>query len=156
MNSFCYFHEWKNSADNREGDYTKQSRAKMFVFWQTHEGPQITVYSLMEAARKAVRFLLTNGIEYVLSERFCQDPCEECFGNQRSMGRRCDNPDSRAFGYDNSIRIQRYTAIDTGNTCGRHTIDKTKVNGSVLLMTHWEKGKRIKESNRDKVDLTKL
>ena len=26
-----YFHEWKDSVDNREGDYTKQSRAKMFV-----------------------------------------------------------------------------------------------------------------------------
>ena len=76
-----YFHEWKNSVDSHEGDYTKQSQAKMFVSWQTHEGLQITVYSLIEA----VRFLLRNGMDYVLSERFCQDPCEEYFGNQRSM-----------------------------------------------------------------------
>ena len=127
-----YFQEWKNSVDNHEGDYTKQSRAKMFVSWQTHEGLQITVYSLIEA----VRFLLRNGMDYVLLERFCQDPCEEYFGNQRSMGRRCDNPDLRAFGYnDNSIRIQRYTAIDTGNTCGRHQ-GQNKSRWVSVTMTH--------------------
>ena len=57
-------------------------------------------------------------MEYVLTERFCQDPVEEYFGDQ---SRRCDNPDLRAFGYnDNTIRIQRHVSLDTGNTRGRH------------------------------------
>ena len=74
----------------------------MFVSWQTHEGVQITVHSLVEVTE----FLLSQGMEYVLSERFYQDPVEEYFGNQRMLGRRCDNPDIRTFGYnDNTIRI---------------------------------------------------
>ena len=64
-------------------------------------------------------------MEYVLSERFCQDPVEEYFGNQRMLGRRCDNPDIRTFGYnDNTIRIQRRISLDSGNTCGGHKQEK--------------------------------
>ena len=40
-----------------------------------------------------LKFLLGEGMEYVLTERFCQDTLEEYFGNQRKLGRRSDNPD---------------------------------------------------------------
>ncbi|KAK3727599.1 hypothetical protein QZH41_005923 [Actinostola sp. cb2023] len=47
-------------------------------------------------------------MEFVLTERFCQDPVEEYFGKQRKIGRRSDNPDIHRFGYNNNtIRIQR-------------------------------------------------
>ena len=39
-------------------------------------------------------------MEFVLTERFCQDPVEEYFGNQRKLGRRSDNPDIHQFGYN--------------------------------------------------------
>lgn len=96
---------------------TANAIANMFISWQMYEGLKITAYSLIEA----VKFLLQDGMEYVLSEKFCQDPCEEYFGVQRSLGRRCDNPDLQMFGYnDNAIRIQRHISSNTGNTRGRH------------------------------------
>ena len=45
---------------------------------------------------------------------------QEYFGNQRKLGKRCDNPDIRMFGYnENSLRIQRSVSIQSGNTQGR-------------------------------------
>ena len=49
---------------------------------------QITTLASIEATK----FLLTEGFDFVLTERFCQDPVEEYFGNQRKLGRRSDNP----------------------------------------------------------------
>ena len=93
----------------------------MFISRQTHEGIQITAHSLIEATK----FLLSEGVEFVLSERFCQDPVEEFFGNQRKLGRRSDNPDVYKFGYNNNtIRIQRSISCQSGNTRGRK--DKSK------------------------------
>ena len=81
-------------------------------------------YSITEATK----FLLSEGMEYVLTERFCQDPVEEYFGNQRKIGRRSDNPDVRMFGYnDNTIRIQRAVSCQSGNTRGRKDKDKAWV-----------------------------
>ena len=55
-----------------------------FYFVVTFEGFKITVHS----AIKATKFLLEEGMEYVLTERFCQDPVKEYFGNQRKIGQR--------------------------------------------------------------------
>ena len=93
----------------------------MFLSWQTYEGYKITVHSVIEATK----FLLQEGMEFVLTERFCQDPVEEYFGKQRKIGRRSDNPDIRMFGYiNNTIRIQRSVSCQSGNTRGRK--DKRK------------------------------
>ena len=59
-----YFRDWKESIENRQGEFTANARAKMFVSWQTHEGLQITVYSI-------IKYLLQEGMEYVLTEKFC-------------------------------------------------------------------------------------
>ena len=68
-------------------------------------------------------------MEYVLTERFCQDTLEEYFGNQRKLGRRSNNPDIRLFGYnDNAIRIQRSISCQSGNTRGRKDKSKAWVN----------------------------
>ena len=73
----------------RPGNFSTTARAKMFISWQTFEGLQITVYSIIDV----VKFLLKSGVPYILTERFCQDLLEEYFGKQRQMGRRADNPD---------------------------------------------------------------
>ena len=111
-----YFHSWKNSISQRnDANYTQNARARMFISWQTHEGLQITTYSLIEVCK----FLLNEGFEYVLTERFCQDSLEEYFGHQRSLGRRNDNPTLKQFGYnDNTIRIRRSNTTVMGNTRG--------------------------------------
>ena len=54
-------------------------------------------------------FLLSEGMEFVLTERFCQDTVEQYFiGNQRSLAGRSENPNLYEFGYnDNAIFIFR-------------------------------------------------
>lgn len=111
-----YLQQWKDSTENRPGNFTQNARAKMFLSWQTYEGFKITVHSVTEV----VKFLLEEGMEFVLTERFCQDPVEEYFGKQRQLGRRSDNPDIRQFGYNsNTIRIERSISCQSGNTKGR-------------------------------------
>ena len=39
-----------------------------------------------------VPYLLTKGLKYVLSEKFCQDNVENYLGRQRAIGRRKENP----------------------------------------------------------------
>ena len=120
MNNFLgYLDDWKQSTEERnDANYTKNARTRMYLCWQTDEGLRITVYSLIEATR----FLLDQGFDFVLSERFCQDVVEEYFGRQRSLGRKIDNPTLHQFGYnDNTIPIQRTTATVMGNTRGAQT-----------------------------------
>ena len=44
----------------------------------------MSIYSMIAL----VRFLLESGMEYILTNRFCQDPVEQYFGKQRAIGRR--------------------------------------------------------------------
>ena len=113
-----YLDMWKKSTLEREGKYSPDARGKMFLSLQTYEGLVISVHSLVEA----IKFLLTNGFEYVLSERFMQDVLEDYFGHQRSKGRRADNPNAMEFGYnDLAIAVQRDIApVVRGNVGGRY------------------------------------
>ena len=75
----------------------------MFISWQSYEGLQITVLSFKEV----YKFLLQQGIPYILSERFCQDDLENYFGKQQAIGRRSDNPTVHYFIYtDNTVKNQ--------------------------------------------------
>jgi hypothetical protein len=97
LNTFLqYFYGWKENISTRPGQYTATAQAKMFISQQTHEGLQITAHSTVEV----VKFLLSHGLNSVLTERFQQDPLEEYFGNQRQRGRRSDNPDALQFAYN--------------------------------------------------------
>ena len=54
-----------------------------------------------------VPYLLTKGLKYLLSEKFCQDDVENYFGKQRAIGRRKDNPNVKDTGYaGNTIKSQ--------------------------------------------------
>ena len=90
----------------------------MFLSSQTHEGLKIAVHSHIEA----IHFLLGEGLQYVLSERFMQDVLEDYFGHQRSKGGRSDNPTAQQFGYnDLTIAAQRDIApVVRGNVGGRY------------------------------------
>ena len=96
----------------------------MFISQQTYKGIKTTINALIEV----VKFLLSEGCEFVLSERLCQDPLEEYLGYQRARGRFSDNPTLQAFGYnDRTIATQRGSApIIRGNVCGRHDGKKSK------------------------------
>ena len=57
----------------------------------------------------------------VLTERFCQDPLENYFGQQREIGARKDNQSIRDFRFDdNSIGNQKILRPIAGNNvCGQ-------------------------------------
>ena len=50
------------------------------------KGLQITVLSFKEVCK----FLLQQGIPYIISERLCHGDLENYFGKQRAIGRRSD------------------------------------------------------------------
>ena len=109
---------WRQSTLEREGEYTPDERQKMFLSVQTYEGLKIAVYSHIDA----IRFLLSKGFKFVLSERFMQDVLEDNFGHQRDKGRRSDNPTAQQFGYnDLTIAAQQDIApVIRGNVGGRY------------------------------------
>ena len=78
----------------------------------------MSIYSLKEV----VPFLLRNGLDYVLSEKFCQDDVENYFGRQRAIGRRKDNPNVKDTLYgDNIIKTQFDVTHIAGNV--RNTVN---------------------------------
>ena len=67
------------------------------------EGLQITVHSFKEVCK----YLLHNGVKFILSKWFCQDDLENYFGRQRAIGARKNNPSVKDVGYnDNTINSQ--------------------------------------------------
>lgn len=118
-----YLQDWKTSTLTRPGEYSADERSKMFLSPQTYNGLQISVLSHVEA----IQFLLKQGFEYVLSERFMQDILEDYFGHQRARGGgRSDNPTAQQFGYnDLTITTQRDIApVIRGNVGGRYEVKK--------------------------------
>ena len=113
-----YLENWRKSTLSHAGEYSADERQKMFLSQQTYEGLQIAVYSHIEA----VTFLLAEGFENLLTERFMQDVLEDYFGHQREEGRRSDNPTAQQFRYnDLTIAAQRDIApVIRGNVGGRY------------------------------------
>ena len=117
-----YLDNWKNSITAREGKYSGNDKEKMFISTQTYEGFKISIYSHIEA----IKFLLAQGFQYVLSERFMQDVVEDYFGHQRAKGGWSDNPTAQQFAYnDLTIAAQRDIApVVRGSVGGRYTKEK--------------------------------
>ena len=110
-----FLEDWKQSIQGREGQFTAAER-EMFLCNQTYEGFKISVNSHVEA----IKFLLSEGFSYVLTERFMQDVIEDYFGHQRTQRGRSDNPTAEQFGYnDLTIAVNRDIAPSvSGNTGG--------------------------------------
>ena len=99
---FTSFIDWKQSIEERPGNFTQNTKAKMFISWQTFEGICITIYLIVVVVKQ----LLSRGAKCLFSERFCRDPLEEYFEDQRKVGRRNDKPNIVQFGYSsNTIRV---------------------------------------------------
>ena len=114
---FSYLDNWKESTENRSGNFSQNARSRMFLPCQTYEELKITTHLSI----KVVKFLLLQGMPFVLTERLNQDCLEEYFGKHRVLDRRNDNPDLKQFGYQSyTLRMQRSVAPITGNTKGGH------------------------------------
>ena len=72
-----YFDKWNFSIENRGYTFSLNAQSKMFISWQTFEGFKITTNVIAEVTK----FLLSEGVLFVLTERFCQDEIKEYFGN---------------------------------------------------------------------------
>ena len=96
------FQDWLNSVQQCQGNFTKDAGQKMFISWQTYEGFKISVNSIIEATQ----FLFWHQVKCVLTECFSQDPLENWFGKQRSLGSRKHNPSIASmadFGHNNNV-----------------------------------------------------
>ena len=83
-----------------------------------------------------VKFLLSHGMEYVLTERFNQDPLEVFFGQQRSTrGGRCVNPSAKQF-LRNTQAIMVQKSLTLGGT---RNISRKRSNPllHLPLVDHW-------------------
>jgi hypothetical protein len=64
-----FLEDWKSSIQAREGPFTAAEREKLFLSYQMYEGFKISANSRVEV----IKFLLSEGFSYVLTERFMQD-----------------------------------------------------------------------------------
>eukprot|EP00794_Sanderia_malayensis_P011563 gene11563-12758_t len=108
-----YFQDWQKSIESKPGKFSKSEKQAMFISPQTYKGLQITIYSFIEACK----FLLENGVQYILSERFCQDDLENYFGRQRAIGHRRDNPNIRSVGINDNIIKSQFTVAPIAGNC---------------------------------------
>ena len=128
--------------NEREG-FTKSERNMMLLSHETREGLKLTgvtliisfyavVYQLTSFV-ELVQYLFTMpGVSLFLSNRICQDPLENFFGQQRQRGRTHENPSSAKF-------IKSTQALRViSNTCG--TIRGNCRGGAVIsedYITSW-------------------
>jgi len=64
------------------------------------------------------QLLSLEGVDYILSDKFNQDPLEEHFGKQRSRG--IENPSLEQYMYnERKILVSKSDMIIKGNTRGR-------------------------------------
>ena len=104
----AYLSDWKECVHTRPGHFTGNDRTNMFLTHQTYKGLVMTIRSFKEACH----YLLDNGVKFVLSNWFCQDPLEAHFGRHRSLVQQSENPNIYCFGYqENKLRIQRSLAM---------------------------------------------
>ncbi|XP_066916112.1 uncharacterized protein [Clytia hemisphaerica] len=76
-------------------DVDDKRKLRMCLSPQTLTGLRITVHSTI----RLIPILLKEpGIEFVLTDRFNQDPIEEHFGKQRARLGGCDNPSLGQYG----------------------------------------------------------
>ena len=112
-----YLEDWKLAIEKRDS-FTPAEKEKMFLSNPTYQGFKIAIHSHVEA----IKFLLAEGFEYILPERFMQDVIEDYFGHQRTQRGRSDNPSAQQFAYnDLTIAAKRDIAPSvSGNTGGRY------------------------------------
>ena len=71
-----------------------------FKNWTTHT----TVHSFVELGPQLLRL---DGVEYLLSEVFSQDPLERYFSRQRHRGGSCENPTAQLVPYNAATLVQQ-------------------------------------------------
>ncbi|XP_033114326.1 uncharacterized protein LOC117114745 [Anneissia japonica] len=102
-----FLDEWEsiNNLDN----VRKSEKQKMLLSRETQEGLRITVNSFVDLASE---LLSRPDVDFLLSEKFNQDPLEQYFSKQRGAGGTCDNPTVVQFG-------QNMQALYVASSCAK-------------------------------------
>ena len=90
----------------------------------------------------AKQLLSEDGVDYVLSDKFNQDPLEEHFGKQRACGGSNENPSLKEY-MDNERKLvakSEMIRVMRGNTRGRQEEQTIDINDDRLLPKRKEKG----------------
>lgn len=76
-------------------------------------GYSIIIFAVFSFVEVTKMLLSLPGVQFLLSEKFCQDPLESYFGKQCYKGGRSDNPSVKEF-IDNavSLRVQGSAALE--------------------------------------------
>ena len=118
-----YFTAWKESVNNRAGEFSKGELSAMQLSHQTLAGLKITAQSVVAC----VRTLLEAGAPFVLTSHFNQDVLEQLFGHFRHRGGHMENPnvkDVRHMMVEMKATRSVHMACVRGNTkrqdCNRH------------------------------------
>lgn len=74
-----YIKEWERCVEIREGELTASQRAAMQLSHQAKTGLEISVLSITSY----IEIILEEGVEFVLTHNFNQDPLEQYFGHLR-------------------------------------------------------------------------
>jgi hypothetical protein len=77
---WCIYKSGWLQFNNWRGNFSNDDWAKKFISHQIYHGLRMTVHSLIEVTK----ILLTEGLEYALSEKFCQNLLVAYFRHQRS------------------------------------------------------------------------
>ena len=83
-------------------------------------------------------------VEYLLSERFNQDPLEMYFSKQRSAGGTSDNPTAEQFGHN---MMAFHVSRDCIKASKRGNCQKDREEGTFLPLDVTPLPKRTKQSN---------
>ena len=70
-------------------------------------------YTVLSFVEVTTLLFAVPGVQFLLSEKFCQDPLEAFFGKQRYKGGRNDNPSVKEFVNNTvSLRVQGSAALE--------------------------------------------
>ena len=131
-----YLSDWRESIEERSGQFTLNAKDCMFISWQMYQGINISVH-------EATKYMLAQGMKFVFTESFNQACAEEYFRYQRSAGCWSDNPSISQFSYNDAIRIQSSVVPAIGNTASAH---KSKEHVFWSLLDETPLPKRMKQS----------
>ncbi|XP_071499561.1 uncharacterized protein [Diadema antillarum] len=110
-----YIKDWEQGIADTP-NLSALERERRCISKETREGLRITVASFVACTKE----LLQEGVEYVLSEKFSQDPIEEYFSKQRRAGGSSDNPTVQQVA-NNMLTFQVAGAAVRASTFGNVT-----------------------------------
>lgn len=94
----------------------------------------IIIFTVLSFCELGPKLLETEGVEYLLSEVFSQDPLEAYFSRQRHKGGSCDNPSVQQFFYNTVSLVQQggvYHDLKTMNVKPTQQFDSSTCDGSL-------------------------